>query len=160
MHRCEPLPDALPAPGRRGAAFLVWDVTKHPKFLTVPKVDPAGLGLPTKRRCVSLAVVTVAAVATGACKLRKVFGGAADGTGSERQQGGGARCNLSPTFLSRHVTPAEGRGEGAGRFGPCCWPCLRERVPSEQLDSLNSKGGGKVAGGNALSLRPGAGSAL
>lgn len=77
---------------------MVWDVTKHPKFLTVPKVDPAGLGLPTKRRCVSLAVVTVAAVATRACKLRKVFGGAAEGTGSERPGRASRGAGLAVTF--------------------------------------------------------------
>lgn len=93
--RGEPLPEALWA---RGAAFLVWVVFGHPKLLTVPKVDHAGLGLPTQRRCISPAVAGVAAPPTRASSLRNVAPSRPGGTGSERPGRARPGAGLAVTF--------------------------------------------------------------
>lgn len=66
--------------------------------------------------------------------------------GEPRQSGGGARVNLSPTFLSRHVTPARRGGRGGARKPQLRAVPFRGRAPGALVNVLQeSRGGGKVA---------------
>lgn len=59
-------------------------------------------------------------------------------TPGTRQPGGGAPADLSPTFLSRHVTPARGLGEGAGREAAVAGGAL-PRTRSKQAIKLAAR---------------------
>lgn len=130
MRPGEPLPDALPARGGAGLRFgCGMSSGGHTEFLAAPEAEHAGLGLP-KRRRVPLAVAWVAALATRARKLRKVSGGAAGGTGSERlghaRPGAGLPLTFPLLFLRRHVTPRGGRGRGRGVLGAVAGRALED----------------------------------
>ena len=85
--------------GSRGAMRRFgWGSASGALSSTVPKVDHAGPGLPTERRCISPAAAGVAALARRASSLRKVSLGLAGETGSERPGRAKPGAGLSVTF--------------------------------------------------------------